>query len=204
MSYLIVVLVAYLLGSIPFGLVLTWAVGAGDIRQMGSGNIGATNVLRTGKKGLAFATLVLDAGKGTAAVLLAELFFPGMGHLAGLAALLGHIFPLWLGFKGGKGVATAFGVALGIAPPLALASLGIWLVVALLSRISSLSALSAVGAAPFLALFLGRADAFPLFATIAILVLAKHQANIRRLINGTEPKIGLKKEKEKENDSAST
>ncbi len=198
MNYFLAVLIAYLLGSIPFGFVLSWAAGAGDIRKIGSGNIGATNVLRTGKHGLAFATLVLDSGKGTAAVMLAETFFPGLGQLAGAAALLGHIYPIWLGFKGGKGVATAFGIVLGLAPTLALAGLGIWLIVAVFSRISSLAALSALVATPFLALLMGRADAMPLLIFIAVVVLARHYPNMRRLLAGTEPKIGQKKDADKE------
>lgn len=194
MPAFLAILLAYLLGSIPFGLVLALLAGQGDIRKIGSGNIGATNVLRTGKKGLALATLVLDCLKGTVAVLAVEFFSPGLGHLAGLAVLLGHIFPVWLGFKGGKGVATAFGVALAVAWPVALGGLGVWLAVVVLSRLSSLAALSALASAPFLALAVGRPGTMPLLLTMVAIVMARHHANIRRLIAGTEPKIGQKKD----------
>jgi glycerol-3-phosphate acyltransferase PlsY len=193
----------YLLGSIPFGLVLTKAAGLGDIRSIGSGNIGATNVLRTGNKGLALATLLLDGGKGAIAVLIAGLFDPMLAVLAGGAAMLGHNYPVWLGFKGGKGVATALGTLLAIAWPVGALCCLIWLVTALLFRYSSLASLTSVAAAPVLALALSgvpilgavRADlpraALALF--IAVLVFIRHDGNIRRLLRGEEPKIGQKK-----------
>ena len=178
---LLSLLLGYLLGSVPFGLILTRAAGLGDIRSVGSGNIGATNVLRTGNKGLAAATLLLDALKGTAAVLLAKLFLGDQAGLwAGFAAFIGHLFPVWLGFKGGKGVATYIGVMLGL-------------------RTSSLAALIAAIATPFAALAgLGdhiipwRGSLFLLAIAMTALVFVRHHANIRRLLNGTEPRIGAK------------
>ncbi len=180
------VLLGYLLGSIPFGLLLTRAAGLGDIRRVGSGNIGATNVLRTGNKGLAAAVLVLDMAKGAAAVLLTVSFGPA----AAFAAVVGHCFPVWLRFRGGKGVATALGAIAGLAWPAGLAAAAIWLVTAALSRISSLSALIACGAAPLL--MWAIRGGWPALATLAIalLVVLRHHANIRRLLAGTEPKIG--------------
>ncbi len=194
----------YLLGSIPFGLILTRAAGLGDIRNVGSGNIGATNVLRTGNKGLAAATLLLDALKGTVAVLLAKLFMGDQAGLwAGFAAFLGHLFPVWLGFRGGKGVATYIGVMLGAAWPLALVFTGVWLLVAALLRYSSLAALIAAIATPFAALAgLGdhiipwRGSLFLLALAMTALVFLRHHANIRRLLNRTEPRIGAKKSDE--------
>jgi acyl phosphate:glycerol-3-phosphate acyltransferase len=192
----------YLLGSIPFGLILTRFAGLGDIRQIGSGNIGATNVLRTGKKGLAALTLLLDGAKGAAAVLLAHRFAgPDAALMAGYGALLGHLFPVWLGFRGGKGVATGLGVLLGLDWRIGAACCATWLIVAAVMRYSSLSSLLAFAAAPLLALFMpllwapgGEAlgdRQFALFAAvIAVAIFAKHQANIRRLLSGTEPKIG--------------
>jgi acyl phosphate:glycerol-3-phosphate acyltransferase len=191
----------YLLGSIPFGLLLTRAAGLGDVRNIGSGNIGATNVLRTGNKKLAAATLVLDCLKGTAAVLLAKIV---LGHTpalaAGLGAFLGHVFPAWLGFKGGKGVATYIGVLLGLMPLLAAVFCGVWLVVAFLSRYSSLSALVAcvavlggswMFASPFQSLTINPPMTLVLTVMTAILYI-KHRPNIARLAAGTEPKIGAK------------
>jgi glycerol-3-phosphate acyltransferase PlsY len=191
----------YLLGSIPFGLVLTRMAGFGDIRKIGSGNIGATNVLRTGNKTLAFATLVLDSGKGAAAVLiLRALVGPDAALLAGYGALMGHLFPVWLGFKGGKGVATTLGTLVAIDWPVGLAACATWLAVAAIFRMSSLSSLIAVAAAPFYALLMPRLwDAQgdrAVAATaglIAIFVWAKHHTNIRRLLAGEEPKIGRSK-----------
>jgi glycerol-3-phosphate acyltransferase PlsY len=192
--------IGYLLGSIPFGLLLTRAAGLGDIRKVGSGNIGATNVLRTGNRTLAAATLVLDALKGTAGVLLPALLFgEDAGLLGGLAAFLGHLFPVWLGFAGGKGVATYIGVLLGAAWPLALVFCGVWLAVALALRRSSLAALMAAVAAP-VAAWAGlaghsaaRSGAVALLAlALSVLVAIRHHANIRRLIAGTEPRIGEK------------
>ncbi len=182
----------YLLGSIPFGLLLTRAAGLGDIRRIGSGNIGATNVLRTGRKGLAAATLALDAAKGAAAVLIGARIAGETGLLvAGLAALLGHMFPVWLRFRGGKGVATGVGVLLAAAPLPALGAAVVWLAVAVLSRRSSAGALAACVAAPLLALALGSPAQVRLLALLAaLLIAARHHANIRRLLVGTEPRIG--------------
>jgi glycerol-3-phosphate acyltransferase PlsY len=186
---------AYLLGSIPFGLVLTKFAGLEDIRTIGSGNIGATNVLRTGKKGLALATLLLDGGKGALAVVLARLLTGDetTAMLAGLAAVLGHIYPVWLKFKGGKGVATALGVFLAANPLLGLGMLIAWLLIAFLFRFSSLAAVVAFAASPLFAGFLG-ADALILPSIfLAALIIYKHHANLKRLIKGEEPKIGKKK-----------
>ncbi len=181
----------YLLGAVPFGLLLTRAAGLGDIRAIGSGNIGATNVLRTGRRGLAAATLLLDGLKGAAAVIVAALFAgPMAGALAGLAATLGHMFPVWLGFRGGKGVATGFGVLLAAAPLAALATALVWVGVAATSRISSAGALAAAAAAPLLAWALsGRVPAL-LALAVAALVWWRHAPNIARLLAGTEPRIG--------------
>jgi glycerol-3-phosphate acyltransferase PlsY len=189
---LVLAAIGYLLGSIPFGLLLTRAAGLGDIRKVGSGNIGATNVLRTGRKGLALATLLLDGAKGAAAVLLG-LHIAGVhgGAVAGLAAVLGHLFPIWLRFRGGKGVATGFGVLIAAAPLAGLASGAVWLAVAFATKLSSGGALSAFLAAPFLAWALGTPRATILLAAaLALLVWARHHANIRRLLAGTEPRIG--------------
>jgi glycerol-3-phosphate acyltransferase PlsY len=193
--------IGYLLGSIPFGLLLTRAAGLGDIRKIGSGNIGATNVLRTGRKGLAAATLVLDGLKGTAGVLVPAFLFGGdAGLWGGFAAFLGHLFPIWLGFKGGKGVATYIGVLLGAAWPLALVFCGIWLLVAATLRLSSLAALVAAVATPIAAWagVAGEWGSSPgaltvLALAMSALVLFRHHANIRRLLAGTEPRIGEKK-----------
>ena len=183
----------YLLGSIPFGLLLTKLAGYGDVRDIGSGNIGATNVLRTGSKVLAAATLLLDALKGTAAVLLAAYFAGRNAALAaGLGAFLGHTFPVWLRFKGGKGVATYIGVLLGITWPIALAFIGIWVAMAAIFRISSLSALTASLATPLVLLAMGmRAEAI-LFAALSLILWFTHRSNIGRLLTGTEPKIGAR------------
>ncbi len=184
----------YLLGSVPFGLVLTRMAGLGDIRQIGSGNIGATNVLRTGRKGLALATLLLDGGKGASAVGMAGALLGGHATLvAGFAAVLGHNFPVWLGFKGGKGVATTLGTLIAAAWPVGLAACGTWLVVAALFRISSLSALVALAAAPVYAWFLVGPETAAMAAGLAALGFVRHQANIQRLIKGQEPRIGAKK-----------
>jgi acyl phosphate:glycerol-3-phosphate acyltransferase len=183
----------YLLGSVPWGLVLTRAAGLGDIRAIGSGNIGATNVLRTGHKGLAAATLALDIGKGAAALGLAQaLWGETAGLLAGFGAMLGHAFPAWLGFKGGKGVATGGGVLLAAAWWLGLGCALVWLGMALITRISSASALAACAAAPLIALLAGRLDLAVFAAGIAALVIWRHQGNIQRLLAGTEPRIGRK------------
>jgi glycerol-3-phosphate acyltransferase PlsY len=183
----------YLLGSIPFGLLLTRLAGLGDIRQIGSGNIGATNVLRTGRKGLAAATVLLDGGKGTVAVLLARLLGPDAALVAAAAVLLGHIFPVWLGFRGGKGVATMLGLWLGLAWPVGVIACATWLLVAAVARLSSLAALVAVSTAPVWALLLVGPRAALLGVAVALLVVARHHENIRRLAAGLEPRIGKSK-----------
>ncbi len=181
----------YLLGSIPFGLVLTRLAGAGDLRAIGSGNIGATNVLRTGRKGLAAATLVLDALKATAAVVLAAWLFGPVAELpAAAGALLGHLYPVWLGFRGGKGVATFLGGLIGVAWPAALAFALVWLAVAILTRYSSAAALAATVVSPLVAWAIGLPEVATVFAILAALVWLKHSANIRRLVAGAEAKIG--------------
>ena len=182
---------AYLLGSIPFGLVLTRFSGAGDIRQIGSGNIGATNVLRTGRKGLAAATLLLDMAKGATAVCIARMVGDDLTMIGAAGAFLGHLFPVWLGFKGGKGVATLLGIVLAIHWPLGLISALVWLGSFLLTRISSVGGIAAAVSAPVAAFVMGHPSALTLMA-LAIMVVWKHDANIRRLIAGTEPKSGQK------------
>jgi acyl phosphate:glycerol-3-phosphate acyltransferase len=190
----------YLLGSIPFGLVMTRMAGLGDIRAIGSGNIGATNVLRTGRKDIALATLLLDAGKAGLALIIARMLWgdrPGwseIGFLAGGAAFIGHCFPVWLGFKGGKGVATFFGVLLAGLWPIGLMAAMTWLAVALIFRISSLAALCAAAIAPILALVGGFDPAAVVFCLVlAALIFWRHAANIQRLRAGTEPRIGADK-----------
>ncbi|HEY1071364.1 glycerol-3-phosphate 1-O-acyltransferase PlsY [Brevundimonas sp.] len=192
----------YLLGSIPFGVVLTRAAGAGDVRNIGSGNIGATNVLRTGRKDLAIATLVLDAGKGAIALLIARHLFgsEAAGAIAGGAAFLGHLFPVWLGFKGGKGVATFFGLILAACWPLGLLAAATWLIVAFALRYSSLAALVAAALTPLYALLpvpmLGLPAPAPILILAvftAVLIYIRHHENIARLLKGAEPKIGAKK-----------
>lgn len=187
-------LLGYLLGSIPFGVLLTRLGGAGDLRQIGSGNIGATNVLRTGRKGLAAATLLLDMAKGAAAVLLAEALFPGTGMLAGMAAFLGHCYPVWLKFHGGKGVATLMGIVLALHWPSGLVYAVVWLGLLAALRYSSLSGMSAAVSAPVAAAFFGRIDLVLLFLALALIVVWKHRENIDRLLSGTEPKVGGKKQ----------
>ncbi|RWP79567.1 glycerol-3-phosphate 1-O-acyltransferase PlsY [Mesorhizobium sp.] len=182
----------YLLGSIPFGLLITRAAGLGDVRNIGSGNIGATNVLRTGNKGLAAATLLLDALKGTAAVLIAGHFAPELGPWAGLGAFFGHLFPVWLGFKGGKGVATYLGVLIALAWQVALIFAVVWLAVAFLFRFSSLAALTAAVVVPIALHVLSTPEIAGLFALMSLIVIIKHRANIARLLAGTEGKIGTK------------
>jgi len=198
-AMILAVSVGYLLGSIPFGLLLTRAAGLGDIRKIGSGNFGATNVLRTGHKGLAALTLLLDGAKGSLAVLLGGWFDGGLsvpaatiGLLAGLAAFLGHTFPVWLGFKGGKGVATYIGVLLAAYWPAGLLFIALWLATAYLSRYSSLSGLLASVVIPLVMLASGVPGA-PILAVMSALLIYKHRANIERLAAGTEPKIGEKK-----------
>lgn len=183
----------YLLGSIPFGIVITRALGLGDLRQIGSGNIGATNVLRTGNKPAALATLLLDAGKGAIAVGLAHLAgFGALAPIAGGAAFIGHLYPVWLRFKGGKGVATFLGTILALAWPVGLAACAAWLLTALATRISSLSALVAAAASPVLAWALGAPQLVWLCVLLAALIFWRHRANIARIRAGTEPKIGRK------------
>ena len=183
-------LIGYLLGSIPFGVILTRAGGAGDLRSIGSGNIGATNVLRTGRKGLAAATLLLDALKGTAAVLLVEAIFPGEGLLAAATAFLGHCYPVWLRFRGGKGVATLLGIVLVLHWPSGLVFAAVWLVLLALVRISSVAGMAAAISAPVSAAFFGAFDIVLLLLALALIVLWKHRANIDRLVAGTEPRVG--------------
>jgi acyl phosphate:glycerol-3-phosphate acyltransferase len=187
-------LFGYLLGSIPFGLLLTKVAGAGDIRGIGSGNIGATNVLRTGRKGLAAATLLLDGLKGAVAVMIVRaLVGQDIAMLAGLAAVLGHLFPVWLKFKGGKGVATGLGVLIAASWPIGVAACAVWLIVAAATRLSSLAALAAFASAPCAALVVQNFSVVKLAFTIAVLVFVRHQANIRRMFAGTEPRIGRSK-----------
>ncbi len=181
----------YLLGAIPFGLVLTRLAGLGDIREIGSGNIGATNVLRTGNKPLALAVLLLDSGKGAIAVLLAAQIGEEAPLAAGLGAVLGHLFPVWLGFKGGKGVATTMGTLLALAWPVGLIACAVWLAVALIFRISSAAALTAIATTPVAALFFKTPTLAGTALLIAALVWYKHAANIGRLLKGTEPRISL-------------
>jgi glycerol-3-phosphate acyltransferase PlsY len=191
MTLALTFVLAYLLGSIPFGLVITRAFGLGDLRAIGSGNIGATNVLRTGNKGAAAATLVLDAGKGAVAVLVARhLAGESAALVAGFAAFLGHIFPVWLGFRGGKGVATFLGTMLALAWPVGIAACLTWLATAFAFRRSSLAALVAAASTPLWLWIFGRPDAIWLGVALAVLVFVRHHANIRRLLDGTEPKIG--------------
>ncbi len=185
--------IGYLLGSIPFGLVLTRLFGLGDIRSIGSGNIGATNVLRTGNKPLAAATLLLDGAKGAVAVLIAGQWGPDMAVIAGGAAFLGHIFPVWLGFKGGKGVATFLGLMLALSWPVGVACCATWLLVAAVLRYSSLAALIAAGLAPVYAMIFADPQRAELAAACLVLILIRHHANIRRLLGGTEPRIGAGK-----------
>jgi glycerol-3-phosphate acyltransferase PlsY len=180
----------YLLGSIPFGLLITRAAGLGDIRRIGSGNIGATNVLRTGNKGLAAATLLLDALKGTLAVLVASWFRQDLGLYAGFAAFIGHIFPAWLSFKGGKGVATYLGVLVGLNWLAALAFAAVWIGVAFLTRFSSLAALTAALVVPVFLFLLDQGAVAAAFVVMTAIVYYKHWANISRLMAGTEARIG--------------
>jgi acyl phosphate:glycerol-3-phosphate acyltransferase len=194
MSYpvLIALMLGYLLGTIPFGLFFTLASGAGDVRKIGSGNIGATNVLRTGKKWAAVSTLLCDSAKGAAAVLLARHFLPGHETFAGLGAVLGHLFPVWLGFKGGKGVATFLGICLALYWPAGLLVAATWLGAALIWRVSSLSALIAIALSSAYFLLFGRYNYAALALPLSLLIAWMHRENIRRLLGGTEPRIGAK------------
>ena len=183
----------YLLGSIPFGMVVARFMGLGNLREIGSGNIGATNVLRTGNKKAAALTLLFDAGKGAVIVLLARKFATeDAAQIAGLAAILGHCFPVWLKFKGGKGVATYFGLMIALSPVVGLAAGAIWLVVAAISRYSSLAALMAAGWAPIVVAFITDGQIFALASVLAVLIYVRHAANIGRLRRGAESKIGQK------------
>jgi len=182
---------AYLLGSIPFGLVITKLFNLGDLRKIGSGNIGATNVLRTGNKPAALATVLLDGGKGAAAVLIAHYYLgPSAAQIAGLGAFLGHLFPVWLRFRGGKGVATFLGIMLAILFPAGIAACATWLAAAFLSRRSSIGALAASASSPFWLYLLGYPGAAWLGVVLAALIWLRHAANIGRILKGTEPKIG--------------
>ncbi|MGC8201545.1 glycerol-3-phosphate 1-O-acyltransferase PlsY [Aliiroseovarius sp. PTFE2010] len=189
----LVALLAYVLGSVPFGIVMARLFGLGDLRAIGSGNIGATNVLRTGNKLAAFLTLILDAGKGAIAVLAARyVLAEDAAQLAGLMAFVGHCFPIFLGFRGGKGVATFLGTVLAVAWPVGIGACAIWLIGALVTRISSVGALSAAALVPGVAVVLGRADVAILTILLGALIYARHMPNIRRVMDGTEPKIGKK------------
>jgi glycerol-3-phosphate acyltransferase PlsY len=189
------------LGSIPFGLLLTRLAGLGDIRRIGSGNIGATNVLRTGRKGLALTTLLLDGGKGAAAVLAAGTLGQDMAVLAGAGAVVGHCFPVWLKFRGGKGMATFLGVLLGVAPLVGVASCLTWAIVAAVFRFSSLATLAAAALSPAYAYVLADWQRMELAGALALLLVLRHHANIRRLLKGEEPKIGRNKGSEATADS---
>lgn len=190
MNILAALALGYLLGSIPFGMILTRMTGAGDLRSIGSGNIGATNVLRTGRKGLAAATLLLDLVKGLAAVLVVAHWFPDGQGAAALGAVVGHCFPIWLRFCGGKGVATTAGVCFGLGWPIGLAYSATWLVVLAVTRISSLAGMVAAIVAPIIAVVTGRSDVALVLAVIAVVILALHRSNIARLRSGTEPRVG--------------
>ena len=193
-TMLTVAVLAYLIGSIPFGLLVARLMGLGDLREIGSGNIGATNVLRTGNKAAAALTLVLDAGKAVVAVIAAREFVgEDAAQLAALAAFLGHLYPIWLGFKGGKGVATFLGALLALNPFLGLAACATWLVVALVMRMSSYAALATAATAPGWALFVDYLHGLLLLTILAVFIFIRHGDNIKRIKSGTEPKIGQKK-----------
>ncbi len=192
MDWLAALALGYLVGSVPFGLLLTRLSGAGDLRAIGSGNIGATNVLRTGRKGLAAATLLLDLAKGLVAVILAWRWLPDFVTLAAIGAVCGHCFPVWLRFKGGKGVATSAGVCIGLAWPIGLAFAVAWFVMFAVTRISSVGGMSAAVAAPVAAMATGHGGFAPVLGLIAMLVLLLHRQNIGRLVAGTEPRVGGK------------
>jgi glycerol-3-phosphate acyltransferase PlsY len=194
MTLTLVALLAYLLGSVPFGVVITRAMGLGDLRQIGSGNIGATNVLRTGNRGAALATLLLDAAKGGVAVLIARAVVgEDAAQLAGLAAFLGHLFPVWLRFKGGKGMATFLGILLALAWPVGLAACATWAVTAAITRISSLSALVSAASATLWLVVFDQGRMILLIVVLTVLVYIRHWANLQRIKAGTEPRIGAKK-----------
>ena len=185
-------IIAYLLGSIPFGLILTRLGGAGDLRSIGSGSIGATNVLRTGRKGLAAATVLLDAAKGFLAIWIAANWLPGQVGFAAIGAILGHCFPVWLKFRGGKGFATAAGVCLALSWQVLLAGALIWAAVLAATRFSSVSSMSAVLGVPIAAWLLGMSALVPVLLGIALIVIVQHRSNIARLFAGTEPRVGSK------------
>ncbi|RVQ69805.1 glycerol-3-phosphate 1-O-acyltransferase [Croceicoccus ponticola] len=185
-------ILGYVLGSIPFGVVLTRLAGAGDLHAIGSGGTGATNVLRTGRKGLAAATLLLDLAKGFVVVFLARGFWPGMEAVAGVAAIVGHCYPIWLRFRGGKGVATMMGVCLGLSWTIGLVFAVVWVVVLAATRISSAGGMSAAIAAPIAAQVLGYQVYGPALMAMGLIVLWRHRDNIRRLLTGREPRIGKK------------
>jgi glycerol-3-phosphate acyltransferase PlsY len=193
MDWLLAAITGYLLGSIPFGLLITRAAGMGDVRDIGSGATGATNVLRTGNKGAAAATLVLDLAKGLGAVLLAKFLWPGAEAVAAVAVVVGHCFPAWLGFRGGKGVATNAGVAFGLAWPIGLAYALVWLAVLAIVRISSVAGMTAVVAAVIAAAALGYGEYVLPLVVIAAIVIWLHRSNIARLMRGEEPRVGAKK-----------
>ncbi len=180
----------YLLGSIPFGVILTRLFGAGDLRQIGSGNIGATNVLRTGRKGLAAGTLLLDAAKGAVAVCVARMFDPSLVLIAGAGAFLGHLFPLWLGFKGGKGVATMLGICLALMWQVGLVFALVWLGMLAMSRMSSAGGITAALAAPVAAWAFGQPNVALVLFALSVILIWKHRDNISRILEGTEPRIG--------------
>ena len=189
-SVFLALFAGYLLGSIPFGLLLTRVGGKGDIREIGSGNIGATNVLRTGSKGLAALTLMLDAAKGAAAVLLAQRFWPDFAHVAAAGAMIGHLYPAWLRFKGGKGVATFLGVLIPLLPVAALVYAVVWVGLLIILRISSVAGIAAAASAPVTAALTGEQPLFPILLGLAVLVIWKHRPNIQRLAKGEEPRLG--------------
>lgn len=193
MDQILSLLIGFVCGSIPFGLLLTKAAGLGDVRSIGSGSIGATNVLRTGNKGLAAATVLLDAAKGVVPVLVAATTWPGTEGIAAVAAVAGHCFTPWLMFKGGKGFATAAGVLGALAWPAMLVCAGIWAVTIAISRISSVGSMTTVVAAPAVGWTLGYPDVVLPLVGIAAIVLVQHRANIGRLMRGEEPKVGSKK-----------
>ena len=191
-SVLLALLAGYMLGSIPFGLLLTRMSGKGDIREIGSGNIGATNVLRTGSKGLAAATLLLDAAKGAAAVMLAQRIWPDAVNFAAAGAMIGHLYPVWLRFKGGKGVATLLGVLAPLLPVAALVYAVVWIGLLVILRISSVAGMAAAASAPITAAVVNEQALFPMLLGFALLVIWKHRENIRRLAKGEEPRLGRK------------
>jgi glycerol-3-phosphate acyltransferase PlsY len=191
-TVLLALLAGYLLGSIPFGLLLARLGGKGDIREIGSGNIGATNVLRTGSKGLAAAPLLLDAAKGAAAVLLAQRLWPDAVNFAAAGAMIGHLYPVWLRFKGGKGVATFLGVLAPLLPVAALVYALVWIGLLIIVRISSVAGMAAAASAPITAAVVNEQALFPMLLGFALLVIWKHQENIRRLAKSEEPRIGRK------------